>query len=143
MTAPALLALQIHLDAGLDLAELDRAIEHGLSGGADVAQMQRDRQRVLALYSAGSINEGRAVARQLALQLALAKLHKLAVAQPLRRKGKPGTSEMIDEHGVGRNEQIKRRHAELLTARGRHGTTSAVAAEFGLSTRQVRNILRS
>jgi hypothetical protein len=58
--------------------------------------------------------------------------------QRKRRKGKPASS----DGDASRNKRIVRFHARLTKA-GRGDATSATAAEFGLSTRTIRRILRS
>lgn len=140
MTKEALQRLQIHLDAGLDMDALDAAIQAAQASGADVHQLLRDRAVLLKKYAAGDLANGRALGRMLALQLANAKSHKTMRAQRGRRRGKPGTGDAIDKHGVGRNDDIKRRHAALIAADSPN-PTSTVAAEFDLSTRRVRQIL--
>lgn len=59
-------------------------------------------------------------------------------AQSARRKGKPAA----DPYDQDRNARIRAHHARL-TAAGDDDSTAQTAGEFGLSPRQVRNILKA
>lgn len=59
--------------------------------------------------------------------------------QAVRRRGKP----LHDPDDADRDARLRRYHARLVAAGTADDATSATAAEFGLSTRRVRQILRT
>lgn len=141
------------LDYGFDLAAFDDWLESVDMPPDFGRQLLEFRQRALDAQRAK--NEDAVDAWVLLLRLFLQRRGERQVLIPAaqsdmryrkgqaqRRKGKPGSNDQIDVHGVDRNADIRAYHARLVAA-NRHDATSATATAFGVSRSTVQRALRN